>query len=350
MTDFKMKNHITYIDIKSEIPIMGVDFLGVIDRGTNIIELKPLTLCNLRCRYCFVSSGDYTMNFVVNSDYLVEKVKELAKLKGNYGLEIHLAPYGEMLLYKELYPLLKSLSEINGVSTISMQSNGLLLSKKIIEKLKQAGLTRINISLNSLKEETGCYLCNCTHYDVNNLLKNIYTLLNYSIQVLIAPVWFPGENEEDIEEIIEFVIKLRSEGFSKQQIQIGIQKYLIYKTGRTLKKIKPKSWDYFYLHLSRLEKKYGIKLKLGPKDFGIHKRTQVSTLDLKKDDLIKIKIVSMGRWINECIGKINDNLGIKILLKKPIIFSEELIGKDIVAKVIKANYRDNILTALFPHN
>ncbi|MFW9949897.1 MAG: radical SAM protein, partial [Candidatus Thorarchaeota archaeon] len=286
----------------------------------------------------------------VNSDYLVEKVKELAKVKGNYDLEIHLAPYGEILLYKELFTFLKRLSEIKGVLTISMQSNGLLLSKTIIEKLKENGLTRINISLNSLKEETGCYLCNCTHYNVNKLLKNIYTLLNSRIQVLIAPVWFPGENDKDIEEIIEFVLKLRGEGFSNQEIQIGIQKYLIYKTGRTLKKIKPKSWDYFYLQLSRLEKKYGIKLKLGPKDFGIHKRTQVSTLDLKKDDLIKIKIVSRGRWINECIGKINDNLGIKILLKKPITFSEELIGKVVVAKVIKANYRDNIHTALFPHN
>lgn len=345
-----MNEDIKYIDNKSEIPIMGVDFLGVIDRGTNIIELKPLTLCNLRCKYCFVSSGDYNTNFVVNSDYLVEKVKEIAKLKGNYDLEIHLAPYGEILLYKELFKLLNNLSEIEGVSTISMQSNGLLLSTEIIEKLKKNHLTRINISLNSLKEVTDCYLCNCAHYDVNKLLKNIYTLLNCNIQVLIAPVWFPGENEKDIEEIIELVLKLRGEGYSKQQIQIGIQKYLIYKTGRTLKKIKPKSWDYFYLQLSKLEKKYNIKLKLGPRDFGIHKRACVSTLDLKKDDLVKIKIVSRGRWTNECIGKINDNLGIKILLKKPIVFSEKLIGKVIVAKLIKANYRDNIITALIPHN
>ena len=230
-----------------------------------------------------------------------------------------------------------------------MQSNGMLLTKKVIEKLTESKLTRINISLNSLKEEYASYLCNCTHYDVEKLIDNIYSLLNSNIQVLIAPIWFPGENEKDIEEIIEFVLNLRSEGFSKQQVQIGIQKYLIYKTGRTLKKIQPKSWDYFYLQLSRIEKKYGIKLKLGPRDFGIHKRTQVPSLNLKKNDLLNVKIVSKGRWLNECIGKINDNQGIKILLKKPVIFSEELIGKVIVAKVIKANYRDNIITALFPY-
>ncbi|MFX0075375.1 MAG: radical SAM protein [Candidatus Hermodarchaeota archaeon] len=341
---------IEYIDRNSEIPLMGVDFLGVIDRGTNVIELKPLTLCNLRCKYCFVSSGDYRTNFVVSSQYITEKVKELVKIKGNYDLEIHLAPYGEMLLYKELFPLLNNLSEIKGVSTISMQSNGLLLTKSVIERLKKTDLTRINISLNSLKEEFDCYLCNCANYDVSKLIKNIYFLLDNNIQVLIAPVWFPGENEEDLEDIIELVLKLRSEGYSKQHIQIGIQKYLVYKTGRKLKKIKPKSWDYFYSQLSRLENKYNIKLKLGPRDFGIHRRAQFPNLNLQRDSLINVKIVSKGRWINECIGKISDNQGIKILLKKPLIFSKELIGKVVTTKVIKANYRDNILTALFPYN
>jgi uncharacterized Fe-S cluster-containing radical SAM superfamily enzyme len=71
-------------------------------------------------------------------------------------------------------------------------------------------------------------------------------------------------------------------------------------------------------------------------------------LDLQKKDLLKIEIVSKGRWENECIGKINDSLGIKVLLKKPLVFSEPLIGKVIEAEVIKANYKDNILTAIFP--
>ncbi|HUW90794.1 MAG TPA: radical SAM protein [Candidatus Nanopelagicaceae bacterium] len=343
-----MNGKIQYVDKISKIPLMGVDFLGIIDRGTNVIELKPLTLCNLQCKYCFVNSGKYNTNFVVDSNYLIEKVLDLVQIKGDYSLEIHFSPYGEILLYKELESLLKRLSDIKGISIISMQTNGLLLSKPVIDKLKKSKLTRINISLNSLKEETDCYLCNCTQYDVDKLIKNIYTLMNSNIQVLIAPVWFPGENDKDIEEIIEFVLNVRNEGYSKSQLQIGIQKYLIYKTGRTLKKIQPKSWDYFYSYLSKLEKKFNIKLKLGPKDFGIHKRKRVSTLDLQKKDLLKIEIVSKGRWENECIGKINDSLGIKVLLKKPLVFSEPLIGKVIEAEVIKANYKDNILTAIFP--
>ena len=164
---------------------------------------------------------------------------------------------------------------------------------------------------------------------------------------MIAPVWFPGENDNDIIDLIKFILDLRKSGYSDNKIQIGIQKYLIYKTGRKLKKIRPKSWDYFYKQLSTLEKKFNVKLKLGPKDFGIHKRKTVASLKIKKNDIIKLKIISRGRWKREYIGKIDDNNGIKVLLNKPIDQYEKFIGRYIKAKIIKANYKDNILTASF---
>ncbi|MHA2120210.1 MAG: radical SAM protein, partial [Promethearchaeota archaeon] len=261
-----------YVDEASNIPLSGVDFIGVIDRGTNIIELKPLTLCNLTCKYCFVSAGDYLTNFMVDMNYLTKKVEEIVEIKGRYGIEIHLAPYGEILLYPHLNEFIKHLWKIKGIETISMQTNGLLLNQTIIQNLAEANLTRMNISLNSLNQETANYLCNCNNYDMDKLLKNINILLHSRIDVLLAPVWFPGENDLDIEEIIKFIINQRAQGYSEKQLQIGIQKYLIYKTGRRLKKIRPKTWDYFYKQLTRLEKEYNIKLKLGPLDFNIHKR------------------------------------------------------------------------------
>jgi len=337
-----------YVDQNSAIPLYGVDFIGIIDRGTNIIELKPLNLCNLKCKYCFVSAGDYDTNFIVNSDYLVEKVNEIVTFKGNHGIEIHIAPYGEILLYPELDNLLKKLWSIKGVEVISMQSNGLLLSEQIIKKLEEDRLSRINISLNTLNQEKAEYLCDCKYYNLKNLIKNIYDLLNSKIDVLLAPVWFPGENDTDIEDIIKFVINLRKQDFSEKKIQLGIQKYLIYKTGRKLKKIRPKSWDYFYKQLSNLEKKHDIKLKLGPKDFGIQKRKIGIPLNYRKGDIITVEIASIGRWSNECIGKITKDIGIKIILKKPFQNSKNLIGKEIRVKVIKANFKDNIITAIFP--
>jgi len=342
-----MKPEIIYVDKKSQIPLYGIDFIGVIDRGTNVIELKPLTLCNLKCKYCFVRAGDYHTNFVVDPEYLIEKVEEIVEIKGKYKIEIHLAPYGEILLYSKLFELIENLWKIKGIEIISMQTNGLLLNKETIEELEKVHLSRINISLNSLNHEKANYLSNCVDYNINNLIENINFLLNTKIDLLIAPVWFPGENDNDIEDIIEFIINLRNKGYSENKIQIGIQKYLIYKTGRKLKKIRPKSWGYFYTQLTNLEKKYDIKLKLGPKDFGIHKRTSVAFLKFKKNDIMDLTVISKGRWKNEFIGKINENFGLKVLLSKSISNPDNLIGKNIKVKIIKANYKDNILTSLF---
>ncbi|MFX1378478.1 MAG: radical SAM protein [Promethearchaeota archaeon] len=342
-----MTKEIIYVDEKSEIPLFGVDFLGIIDRGTNVIEIKPLTLCNLKCKYCFVSAGDYNTNFVVDPDYLINKIREIVNAKGYYNIEIHFAPYGEILLYPEIFNLIKEIWKIKGIETISLQTNGLLLTENIIKRLEEVKVTRINISLNSLNSEKVNYLCNSKNYDLNNLLKNISRLLNTTINVLLAPVWFPGENDNDIEDIIKLVKDLRKMGYSDKKIQIGIQKYLIYKTGRKLKKIRPKSWGYFYNQLSSLEKKYNIKLKLGPNDFGIHKRKTGASLKVRKNEILRLKVISKGRWEKEFIGKISNNFGIKILLNKPIIKPENFIGNYIEAKIIKANYKDNILTASF---
>ncbi|MFW9894540.1 MAG: radical SAM protein [Candidatus Thorarchaeota archaeon] len=343
-----MSNTVQYVDEKSGIPLYGVDFIGVIDRGTNVIELKPLTLCNLKCKYCFVSAGDYSHNFMVDPDYLIKKVEELIEVKGNYGIEIHLAPYGEMLLYPKLLYLIERLWEIKGIETISMQTNGLLLNHEIIKQLENVKLTRINISLNTLDNEKAGYLCDCQDYKMDSLLNNIELLLHSKIDVLLAPVWFPGENDKDIEEIINYVVERKEGACSEKNLQIGIQKYLIYKTGRKLKKIRPKSWDYFYKHLSTLEKKYHIKLKLGPKDFNIHKRNRLITSQFKKNEIIDLKIISQGRWENEYIGKINNVLGIKVLVNKRTYKFDNILNKDIKAKIIKANYKNNILTAIFP--
>jgi len=290
-----MSNEIIHINKDLRIPLFGVDFIGIIDRGTNIIELKCNTKCNLKCKYCFVKSGDYETDFIVNTEYLLSQVENVVKIKGNYNIEIHIAPYGETLLYPSIFELISNLWKIKGIETISMQTNGLLLTKHVIKKLEAVNLTRINLSLNSLNEDLASYLCKTTSYNMNKLLENIKLILDSNINLLIAPVWFPRKNDKDIEQIIKFIVKLRKNGYSEKQIQIGIQKYLIYKTGRKLSRVRPKTWNYFYKQLSRLEKLYHIKLKLGPKDFGIHKRKSVSTLNLKKNDMIRVKIVSKGR-------------------------------------------------------
>jgi hypothetical protein len=343
-----MTEKIIYINQESGIPLFGLDFIGIIDRGTNIIELKPLTLCNIKCRYCFVSAGEYRTNFIVDPTYFLEGVRSLIDLKGAYDIEIHIAPYGEIFLYKDLLMLIKLLWQLEGITTISIQTNGLLLTPTLIKSLESAKVTRLNISINTLNEELARYLSGCKSYDINVLMENVKLLLESHIDVLIAPVWFPGVNDEEIEDIIKFVVGKRTTGYSNLDIQLGIQKYLIYKTGRKLKKIRPKTWGYFYQQLGNLEEKYNIKLKLGPQDFNIHNRSLYS-LDINEGEILPITIKAPGRWKNECIGVINDLSAVKVLLNSPLEYSDMLLGKNTNVKVLKSSQYDSTITAYLPY-
>ncbi|TXT66790.1 MAG: Cyclic pyranopterin monophosphate synthase [Promethearchaeota archaeon] len=343
-----MAEKIIYLNQDSGIPLFGLDFIGIIDRGTNIIELKPLTLCNIKCRYCFVSAGEFRTNFIIDPTYFLEGVRTLIDLKGAYDIEIHIAPYGEIFLYKDLLMLLDLLWQLEGITTISIQTNGLLLTPSLIKSLESVNVTRLNISINTLNEKLAQYLSGCENYDINSLMKNVKLLLESNIDVLIAPVWFPGVNDEDIEDIISFVVEMRTMGYSNLDIQLGIQKYLIYRTGRKLKKIRPKTWGYFYQQLGNLEERYDIKLKLGPHDFNIHDRPLYS-IDINEGEILPVTIKAPGRWKNECIGVINELSAVKVLLNSPLEYSDTLLGKNINVKILKSTQYDSIITTYLPY-
>ena len=64
-----------YIHKNSGIPLIGTAYFGLIDRGTNLIEIRPITSCNLNCIFCSVDEGPKSkrrVDYVVEKDYLVQ--------------------------------------------------------------------------------------------------------------------------------------------------------------------------------------------------------------------------------------------------------------------------------------
>ncbi|MHA1745499.1 MAG: radical SAM protein [Promethearchaeota archaeon] len=322
------------------IPLYGLDFLGILDRGTNVLEIKPITLCNLHCRYCFVKAGDYDINFVADVDYLIKWLKKAVKAKQCDDLEIHLAPYGEIFLYKEVFALIREIRKIPEVKIISLQSNGLLLTNEKIQQLEDAGLDRLNLSLNSMDEAKCSYYCDVPHYDLPHLLNMFDRILASSMDLLIAPVWFKGVNDKGIDDIIAYVKQKEHEGFSWPKLRLGIQNYLTYRTGRKIRKAHQREFGYYYKILRQMEKQHHLKLKLGPNDFGIH-RTGAIFPPVKLNDIDTVEIMMMGRWKNEFIARLNDEWAVKVLSD---IHLE--VGKRLSVKFIKSSLRGNLLTAI----
>jgi len=288
-----------YIDRESEIPLIGSNEFGIVDRNTSVLEIKPLTGCNHNCVFCSVDEGQNKKNFdyLVDCDYLVSEVEKVAALKKN-PIEINIGPQGEPLLYPDIVDLIENLKKIPNIYFISMNSNGSLLTKELVDQLFFAGLGRINLSINSAdggkeKELSG--------NSVN--LHNIITMAEYAkgkFQIMLAPVIVPGLNDDEnnVDALIKFGMKLK-----KEFPFIGIQNFLEYDGGRVPIK-KARSMEEFYKWLMPFENKHAIRLKLTNVDFNIFP-DKVLNLPMRKDDVVKAQIKCHGRKKGEVVCSAN---------------------------------------------
>jgi uncharacterized protein len=284
----------TYIHQNSGIPLIGTGYFGIVDRGTNLIEVKPITGCNLKCIYCSVDEDKRTREFVVEKDYIIQELDKVLQIKEK-PIEMHIAANGEPLLYKPLIALIKDLSKHPKVRKISVETNGVLLSKDKVDELVEAGLDQFNFSLNSLDKKTAQIMSGCS-YPLENI-KEILKYISKKCRLVIAPVLIEDINEKDMDDIIIFSKKIGA--------KVGIQNYLNYKHGRNVK--KQMEWNKFYQILEKLEKKHNIKLTLSESDFSIENDNSLKK-PFKKNNIIEADITSEGRFKNEMLAVSKDRV------------------------------------------
>ncbi|PIN80878.1 molybdenum cofactor biosynthesis protein MoaA [Candidatus Woesearchaeota archaeon CG10_big_fil_rev_8_21_14_0_10_32_9] len=294
----KVRNKKTlYIHRNSGIPLIGTNEFGLVDRGSNIIEVKPLTGCNLSCIFCSVSEGvnDKT-DIVVEEEYLVEEFAKLASIKKN-PIEANIGPQGEPLLYPKLLELIRDLKSISNVKVISINTNGLTLNPKFIDELVAAGLTRINLSIHTLDKTLASELANGP-FNLDHLLKMI-KYCEGKVDILLAPVVIPGKNEQELDGIIELSKTIKN----KKYPSIGIQNYLNYKSGRNI--AEQMSWDSFFDLLKQKEKEHDVKLIITENTFEIYP-DETFPKPFKKGQIISVNLKSFGRTTHEALGEASD--------------------------------------------
>ncbi len=282
-----------YIFKESDIPLLGVNSFGLTDRNTNLIEVKPMTGCNLGCIYCSVHEGigsNRITDYIIQPEYLAEKFEELVKFKNINDAEAYFTPHGEPLLYPYIVRLVSLLKNIKGVKKIAINTNGVLLNKNLVKQLEEAGLTQFNISLNAFSKEKASIIAN-TNYPLDHVKSMIeFILKETNINVIIAPVLLRGYNEEDLEKIVLFS-KMLEEKYNKKVV-VGIQNFLYYKEGRNPS--KPYSWSEFDVFIKSLEEKTGKSLKVDEEDFNIY-HTKKLPMPFKKNDIVEAIILFPGR-------------------------------------------------------
>lgn len=291
----------------SGIPLIGTLYFGVIDRGTNLLQIRPSCSCNLNCPFCSVDAGPLSRSRVteyqVEIGYLLEWIKAVIEAKGIEDIECHIDSPGEPMIYPQIAELVAELRKLPEVKTISMQTNGTLLTPEKIRELQEAGLDRINLSMHALEPELAKKLAGVDWYDVGKIKSVAKEIAASKIDLLIAPVYLPGLNDIEIPKLIEFAKEI---GAGKKWPKIGIQKFEKYKLGRVPKGIKAQNWWQFYNRsIKSWEKEFGEKLILSPKDFGIHKAPALPVV-LEKGEKLNVKIVGPGWLKSEVLGVAKD--------------------------------------------
>lgn len=293
-----------YIHSGTGIPVFGANSFGIIDRGSNILEVRPITGCNISCCYCSVNNDKRFVDYIVEPSYLAEEFLKLVEFKGCDEIEAHIGPQGEPLMYEALPELVNLISKNPKVKIISIDTNATMLTKEKIDQLVDAGLTRFNVSLNAINPEIAKTLADAP-YDVSHVLRMI-EYISTKANLIIAPVLVPKYNETEIPKIIEFTKSLDNIRNKDFTVVLGIQNYLKYKYGKNPKG-KPWSLDKFYKYLEKLEEDHDVKLIYSQEDFKILSCKTYNS-PFRKGDVIKADVVCKGRLPNEHLAVSDNNI------------------------------------------
>lgn len=119
-------------------------------RNINYLRISVTDLCNLRCRYCMPEEGVTKMQY--DEILRLEEIYELAKTFVSLGVNKIRITGGEPLIRKGIINLIQNIGKLDSVKDFAITTNGIFL-KKYAKDLKDAGLNRVNISLDTLNEK-----------------------------------------------------------------------------------------------------------------------------------------------------------------------------------------------------
>lgn len=116
-------------------------------RRINYLRVSVTDRCNLRCTYCMPEKG---VELIGHKDILTfEEITEVVEVGVGLGIDKVRITGGEPLVRKGIVELISMLSSIGGIKDLAMTTNGIFLDK-FAQPLADAGLNRVNISLDTL--------------------------------------------------------------------------------------------------------------------------------------------------------------------------------------------------------
>ena len=171
-------------------------------RHVTYLRISVTDRCNLRCVYCMPSSGIEWQPHDTIMQY--EEITQFVKLAASQGIREVRLTGGEPLVRKNLPDLVHQISIIPGIEDISLTTNGLLL-ESYAERLANSGLTRVNISLDTLKPELFTRITRGG--SLEKVWNGILAAERYNLSpIKLNTVILKGINSDEIEELAKLTL------------------------------------------------------------------------------------------------------------------------------------------------
>ncbi len=171
-------------------------------RRIRYLRLSVTDRCDLRCNYCMPQGFS---DFQTPSHWLTfDEIERIARCFVELGVHGIRLTGGEPLLRKNLTDLVKRLTAIEGLSDLSLSTNATRLTK-LAKPLQQAGLNRINVSLDTLKPEK---FKDITKGKLDKTLSGLQAAKDAGLQnIKINMVVMRNVNDDEIESMLSFCIE-----------------------------------------------------------------------------------------------------------------------------------------------
>ncbi|MBO8127027.1 MAG: GTP 3',8-cyclase MoaA [Firmicutes bacterium] len=170
-------------------------------REIGYLRVAVTDRCNLRCLYCMPEEG---VEFKPHPEILTyEEIERVIRAAVPLGITKIRLTGGEPLVRKDLPDFIKKIRSIPGIEEIALTTNGTFLPKYAYA-LKEAGLDRVNISLDSLKPER--YKEMTRGGDLSKVLRGINLALDLGLKpVKLNVVVVKGFNDDEVLDFVAFV-------------------------------------------------------------------------------------------------------------------------------------------------
>ena len=173
-------------------------------RKINYLRISVTDRCNLRCCYCMPEEG---ISLIPHEEILTyEEILRIVRVFAAEGISKVRLTGGEPLVRKGLIGFVAQLSRIPQIKDLSLTTNGILL-REFAYDLKQAGLKRLNISLDSLRTERFCQITRRDEYE--KVWAGIVEALSVGFSpIKLNMVAIRGINDDEIEDFARLTLHL----------------------------------------------------------------------------------------------------------------------------------------------